>query len=61
MMPPAAGQTAWALTVLHNFAGNPTDGQTPFAPLIMDATGTLYGTTFLGGTDNFGAVFKFVP
>ena len=57
MMPPAAGQTAWALTVLHNFAGNPTDGQTPFAPLIMDATGTLFGTTFLGGTDNFGAVF----
>jgi uncharacterized repeat protein (TIGR03803 family) len=61
MTPPAGGQTTWTQTVLHTFAGGPTDGQTPYAPLIMDATGALYGTTFDGGTDNFGAVFKFVP
>jgi hypothetical protein len=39
--------------VLHSFAffTNPRDGQTPMSPLARDpATGTLYGTTFYGGT-----------
>lgn len=61
MTPPSGGQGAWTQTVLHTFAGNPGDGQTPYAPVIMDRTGTLYGTTYDGGTSNFGAVFKFVP
>ncbi len=60
MTPPAAGQTAWTQTVLHTFGGNPDDGQTPYAPVIRDAAGALYGTTFNGGTYNFGAVYKFV-
>jgi uncharacterized repeat protein (TIGR03803 family) len=47
--------------VLHTFAGGPSDGQTPYAPVIMDEAGALYGTTFNGGTDNFGAVYRFVP
>jgi len=61
MMPPVGGQTAWTQTVLHTFVGNPTDGQTPYSPLIMNAAQALYGTTFNGGTYNLGAVFKFVP
>jgi uncharacterized repeat protein (TIGR03803 family) len=39
--------------VLHSFAffTNKEDGQTPLSPLLLDeATGTLYGTTFYGGT-----------
>jgi uncharacterized repeat protein (TIGR03803 family) len=36
------------LTTLYSFRGV-TDGASPYAGLIMDATGNLYGTTFSGG------------
>ena len=43
----------WALaqteTVLYSFKGSP-NGDTPHANLILDANGTLYGTTLGGGT-----------
>jgi len=45
-------------TVLHSFAGNPTDGEYPVQGLIQDATGNLYGATELGGTFNDGTIFK---
>src|SRR5579863_4196113 len=48
---------AQSLTVLHSFTGSP-DGSYPIASLLRDAKGNLYGTTFEGGTDNFGTVFK---
>jgi uncharacterized repeat protein (TIGR03803 family) len=44
-------------TVLHAFTGG-NDGATPFAGLIKDSAGNLYGTTFLGGTYGGGVVFK---
>jgi len=44
-------------TVLYNFAGEP-DGGTPFAGLIMDKSGNLYGTTLSGGSSNAGTVYK---
>lgn len=44
--------------VLHNFAGNPTDGQYPVQGLIEDAAGNLYGATELGGKFNDGTIFK---
>jgi len=55
----AATQSAGAqtLTVLHAFTGSP-DGSYPIASLLRDAKGNLYGTTFEGGTDNDGTVFK---
>ena len=43
--------------VLHSFQGKPNDGAFPQASLI-DAGGTLYGTTRLGGSDHAGAVFS---
>jgi uncharacterized repeat protein (TIGR03803 family) len=40
-------------TILHSFAGPPTDGGDPIGNLIMDSAGNLYGTTYRGGA--FGA------
>ena len=46
-------------TVLHHFEGG-TDGSIPFAGLILDAAGNLYGETNAGGdaTCNCGTVFE---
>jgi uncharacterized repeat protein (TIGR03803 family) len=49
----------WEETVLHGFSGK--DGRHPFASLIFDATGNLYGTARLGGAHNAGTVFQLVP
>jgi uncharacterized repeat protein (TIGR03803 family) len=45
--------------VLHNF-GNPgsNDGRWPFAGLVLDSVGNLYGTTYIGGTNDAGSIFK---
>lgn len=48
--------SAQTLTVLHTFNG--TDGIFPNAPLLRDASGTLYGTTSSGGVAGDGTVFK---
>ncbi len=49
--------SAWQETVLHNFTGKP-DGATPYAPLVFDAVGNLYGTTYAGGASNQGTVYQ---
>jgi uncharacterized repeat protein (TIGR03803 family) len=49
-------------TVLYNFTGlfnNPSpDGSTPGSGVIADSEGSLYGTTYSGGTYGYGTVFK---
>jgi uncharacterized repeat protein (TIGR03803 family) len=47
-----------AETVLHAFAGQPSDGAWPSAGLIADKAGNFYGTTSEGGANNAGAVFE---
>ena len=43
-------------TVLYTFQGG-SDGADPYAGLIFDTSGALYGTTKLGGIGN-GTVFE---
>ncbi|HEX8817618.1 MAG TPA: choice-of-anchor tandem repeat GloVer-containing protein [Terriglobales bacterium] len=45
-------------TVLHIFAGGPSDGAIPIGPLLRDGHGNLYGTTSAGGTNKIGVVYK---
>jgi uncharacterized repeat protein (TIGR03803 family) len=47
-------------TVLYSFTGG-ADGSNPFAGLIKDASGNLYGTTVEGGAHGLGTVFKLAP
>src|SRR5579872_7555562 len=45
-------------TVLHSFAGGTTDGCFPYAGLLLDKAGNLYGTTQACGASGYGIVFK---
>jgi len=55
----AAGGT-WNLTTLYAFMGEP-DAGFPYGGLIADAHGNLYGTTYFGGANGAGAVFRVGP
>lgn len=60
LTPPAAGQTQWTDKVLYSFTGL-ADGGQPYAGVIVDESGALYGATLIGGTSNLGAAFKLTP
>jgi uncharacterized repeat protein (TIGR03803 family) len=51
---------AWTEKVIHYF-GHGQDGSEPYAGLISDSSGNLYGTTISGGAYNAGTVFKLTP
>lgn len=63
LTPPAPPSTTWTYTLLYNFCtqGGCADGNQPEGTLIMDASGNLYGTTPVGGTDQQGVVFQLKP
>ena len=46
--------------VLYSFTKSGGDGGYPYAGLIIDGSGNLYGTTVQGGANNFGTVFELV-
>ncbi len=49
------------LTNLHSFSFNGTDGNHPYAALVQATDGDFYGTTFYGGVNNDGTIFKITP
>lgn len=52
----AAPASAANLTTLHSFSVG--EGTTPYAGLVTDGKGFLYGTTSLGGIADGGSIFK---
>jgi uncharacterized repeat protein (TIGR03803 family) len=64
MMLAGVGASAGTERALHLF-GSPGDGAKPAAPLIVDASGALYGTTVGGGggacAGGCGTVYKLAP
>jgi uncharacterized repeat protein (TIGR03803 family) len=52
--------TANNVTVIYSFTGG-SDGSGPYAGLILDAKGDLYGTTTAGGAFGGGTIFKLTP
>jgi uncharacterized repeat protein (TIGR03803 family) len=59
LMPKPGG--GWTEKLLHSFTANGKDGFPPYAGLILDAAGNLYGTTQAGGLYDYGTVFELTP
>lgn len=52
---------SWTEETLYSFNGTQEDGSFPYAGVVLDAAGNIYGTTLAGGLDQRGAVFELVP
>jgi len=50
----------WTEKVLYSFTGG-NDGSQPFAGVIFDKAGNLYGTTVYAGSGDWGTVYKLTP
>jgi uncharacterized repeat protein (TIGR03803 family) len=61
----APSGTSWVESVLYSFCAQGgtacTDGGYPVGGLIMDGSGSLYGTTNQGGSTGRGTVYKIAP
>jgi len=55
----AIASPAQVFTTLANFGGS--NGSNPFAGLVQGFDGNFYGTTYYGGANNSGTVFKITP
>jgi uncharacterized repeat protein (TIGR03803 family) len=52
--------STWTENILQSFQ-NQDDGATPYAGLVSDAAGDLYGATTDGGVNGGGTVFELTP
>jgi uncharacterized repeat protein (TIGR03803 family) len=57
LMPAHGG---WTYTDLHDFTGG-TDGGVPDTSVLIDQSGSLYGTTSMGGAYGQGVVWEITP
>jgi uncharacterized repeat protein (TIGR03803 family) len=55
-----SGNGRWLPQVLYAFQGG-ADGNGPGGNLALDASGNIYGTTALGGSNSCGTVFELSP
>jgi uncharacterized repeat protein (TIGR03803 family) len=58
LMPAGGGH--WTENVVYNFTGG-QDGAFPYGGVIIDASGTLYGTASIGGPTDDGVAFTLQP
>jgi len=61
LMPPSSPGGKWTLVVLHSFTGQDGDGYQPNAGLVVTKSGSVFGTTYYGGQNFFGTVFRYTP
>jgi uncharacterized repeat protein (TIGR03803 family) len=54
------GRRRWTYEILYSFKSGPEDGSQPFAGIVFDAAGNIYGTTFSGGESGQGTVYELV-
>lgn len=54
------GFGGWDFKTIYSFNGQP-DGSFPYGALLFDGSGNLYGTTYYGGANGIGAVYKLSP
>jgi uncharacterized repeat protein (TIGR03803 family) len=50
----------WDFRTIYTFQGQP-DGSFPYGALLFDDSGNIYGTTYYGGANGIGAVYKLSP
>jgi uncharacterized repeat protein (TIGR03803 family) len=50
----------WTYNSLYVFTGG-SDGQYSFSNVVFDKQGNLFGTTNVGGANNFGVIFEIAP
>ena len=54
------GTNGWSQKILHSFEGGSNEGSEPFAGIVFDAAGNIYGTTEVGGNPLAGTVYELV-
>ena len=59
LIPSATGR--YAFRTIHSFTGGDDGATGSLGPLLIDATGNVYGVTELGGATGLGTVFKMSP
>jgi uncharacterized repeat protein (TIGR03803 family) len=50
-----------AVTTVASFTGPPAQGSGPYAGVIQASDGNFYGTTYLGGANQAGTVYRVTP
>jgi len=54
------GMGDWHFETIYSFRGQP-DGSFPYGALLFDPSGNIYGTTYYGGENGVGSVYKLSP